>query len=211
MPYGKRRLLYKCYSLWLKFTSLKGNPRLLLRRWWWIISFGGLLQAPESGTWRSLHSAPAAFCFSRARAPPSRLAPPIFLFAPPSSLLQPPSTEALSFRAPAHCACAASGRFTFPEVGGPRSSLCGRRRGNASPVIFQPRKSRLSRLAGWDWASGGSSSSLLTWHATWRMSRPSSLATRPWLPRGARLPGRSAGTKPSVRILRWESARVPLN
>ena len=33
-----------------------------------IISFGGLLQAPESGTWRSLHSAPAAFCFSRARA-----------------------------------------------------------------------------------------------------------------------------------------------
>ena len=53
------------------------------------------------------------------RAPPSRLAPPIFLLAPPSSRLQPPSTEALAFRAPAHCACAASGRFTFPEVGGP--------------------------------------------------------------------------------------------
>lgn len=82
------------------------------------------------------------------RAPPSRLAPPTFLLAPPSSFLQPPSTEALAFRAPAHCACAASGRLTFPEVGGTRSSLCGRRRGNASPVIFQRRKARLSGLAG---------------------------------------------------------------
>ena len=83
MPYGKRRLFYKCYSLWLKFISLKGNPRLLLRRWWWIISFGGLLQGPESGTWLSLHSAPAAFCFSRARLPPAWLLPSFFLPLPP--------------------------------------------------------------------------------------------------------------------------------
>lgn len=72
--------------------------------------------------------------FSRARLP-HRL--------PPSRVARCDSVP----RAPAHCACAACGRHTLPEVGGVRSSLCGRRRGNASPVIFQRRKARLSVLA----------------------------------------------------------------
>ena len=144
MPCGKRRLFYKRFfkiHLSLGHSSFTSQELVMDHFLWW--------SAPRT---RARTQAPlphrAGSVLFLPRALPSRLAPPTFLLAPPSSFLQPESTEALAFRAPAHCACAASGRLTFPEVGGTRSSLCGRRRGNASPVIFQRRKARLSGLAG---------------------------------------------------------------
>ena len=203
----KRRLFYKCYSLWLKFTSLSDTPRLRLRRWWWVISSGGISRdyGPNSGvasTRRTHHSVSPARASLPLRSSHLSFHPP-----PPTARLGGgagvPRAGSLRLRGVWTPHAPGSGRCPLEFVWSlPRER---------EPGNFSAEKGEAFGLGRVRERVVHSSSSLLTWHAAWRMSRATSPTARPWLPRGAGRGGRSAGRRRSARIPRWESARAPLS